>query len=159
MMYVNPSQAEKSLYHNFPPYLLSDIGSVDRTELLLCELPDRRVTSRFLTLEERSESGTKSIVVSASGPNAIAFRAMSERILRLVVSRRPVAHQPYPEQAPSYLLAYVTELLECGHSQDVHFSEGVENLTAKRRVCHECAVTKKKPSASVRFPALKREAM
>ncbi len=61
-------------------------------------------------------------------------------VLRLVVSRKPVAFCQHPERedALNFLLAYVVETLECGHRVEHFFNPPVEALIAKRRRCSEC---------------------
>ena len=61
-------------------------------------------------------------------------------VLRLVVSRKPVAvcHFPEREDALQFLGAYVVETLECGHRVDQFFNPPVEPLIAKRRRCAQC---------------------
>ena len=109
------------------------------------------------TLERPSADRPEVKIATPAEPTKLHFRAMAERILRVVRSRRPKAFQVNP-QDPNYLLAYVTEKLECGHEQDVQFIENVEPLIAKHRSCQECAaLNKKKPSQSVR-PGQKRQA-
>lgn len=162
MLYVNPvANVSQRLIISGYQVLCKTAASVDRAELLLCELPQtQRVTSRYIRLTERSSSGESSIVISPSSPDSLTFRTVAARLLRLVVSRRPVALQPCPESAPSYLTAYVVETLECGHSQDYHFIEGAENLTAKRRLCIECnSLHRKKPQSSVRVAPQAKEAL
>jgi hypothetical protein len=76
-------------------------------------------------------------------------------VLRLVVSRKPVACCLYPERedALSFLSAYVTETLECGHKIDQFFNPPVEPLIAKRRRCVKC-----RPLNVIEFPARNRDA-
>lgn len=61
-------------------------------------------------------------------------------VLRLVVSRKPVAYCLYPERedALNFLGAYVVETLECGHRVEQFFNPPVEALIAKRRRCAKC---------------------
>ena len=121
-----------SSLHKFSLYLLSDTES--------------DVAARVLTLTDRSGNVTKSIVVSAAEPDSAKFRAMT-RALRLVTLRVPKAHMPYAH-VPDYLLAYVTETLECGHQLD--FFPTSDPLIARRRNCPECAaLSQKKPVQSV----------
>lgn len=65
---------------------------------------------------------------------------MQKSVLRLVVSRKPVAHCLYPERedALNFLNAYVVETLECGHTLPQFFNPPVESLIAKRRRCAKC---------------------
>ena len=65
----------------------------------------------------------------------------ANNVLRLVVSRKPVAYCFYPERedALNFLGAYVVETLECGHQVDHFFNPPVEPLIAKRRRCVKCA--------------------
>lgn len=64
----------------------------------------------------------------------------AKNVLRLVVSRKPVAYSMHPgrEDALNFLDAYVTETLECGHQLDQFFNPPVEPLIAKRRRCAKC---------------------
>ena len=64
----------------------------------------------------------------------------AKAVLRLVVSRKPVAHCLHPERedALNFLSAYVVETLECGHSVEHFFNPPVDPLSAKRRRCAEC---------------------
>jgi hypothetical protein len=55
-----------------------------------------------------------------------------------VVSRKPHAFYR-DENNKDYLFVYVTETFECGHSEDFHFLDDAEPLTARRRVCHACS--------------------
>ena len=129
MAQATQNTAKVSGLHNFSRYLLSDAVPTTSPSV------DRPDTKLYL----------------APAKTKVPFRAMVERVLRVVTSRKPKAFQPNPEQAPSYLVAYVTETLECGHKLDVNFIENVEPLIAKRRSCQECAtLNKKKPSQSVR---------
>jgi hypothetical protein len=57
-----------------------------------------------------------------------------------VVSRKPHAFYR-DEKNKDYLIAYVTETFECGHSEDFNFLDEGEPLTAKRRLCHACSGT------------------
>jgi hypothetical protein len=93
-----------------------------------------------------------------------ALMPPSKSVLRLVVSRKPVACCLYPERkdALNFLSAYVVETLECGHQVEQFFNPPVEALIAKRRRCGECneagnvieiAAGKKKPPVSVEIPA------
>jgi hypothetical protein len=70
-------------------------------------------------------------------------------VLRLVISRKPVACCLYPERedALNFLSAYVVETLECGHQTDQFFNPPVESLIAKRRRCVKC-----RPNV-IEFPA------
>ena len=61
-----------------------------------------------------------------------------------VVSRKPIAFCPNKKDR-NYLLAYVRETFECGHSQDYFFLEDVEPLTAKQRSCQKCFVIVRRP--------------
>lgn len=58
--------------------------------------------------------------------------------MQKVVRRRPVPHQPDPKGNPAYILVYIEETLECGHTLDV-FPGELEPLIARRRSCHQCA--------------------
>ena len=55
-----------------------------------------------------------------------------------VVSRRPHAFYR-DEKHKDYLIVYVTETFDCGHSEDFNFLDAAEPLTAKHRLCHECS--------------------
>lgn len=89
--------------------------------------------------------------------HSIDFRGASPRnpsmpqkaVLRLVVSRKPVAYCSFPERedALNFLGAYVVETLECGHKIDQFFIPPVEPLIAKRRRCAQCPVN------VIEFPA------
>jgi hypothetical protein len=70
-------------------------------------------------------------------------------VLRLVVSRKPIAicHFPEREDALNFLAAYVVETLECGHQVSQFFIPPLETLIAKRRRCAECPVN------VIEFPA------
>lgn len=67
-------------------------------------------------------------------------RTPSKSVLRLVVSRKPVACCLHPERADAlhFLRAHVVETLECGHRVEQFFNSPVEVLIAKRRRCAEC---------------------
>lgn len=69
-----------------------------------------------------------------------ALMPQGKSVLRLVVSRKPVAACLYPERedALNFLNAYVVETLECGHSVEMFFNPPVEALIAKRRRCMRC---------------------
>lgn len=64
----------------------------------------------------------------------------AQNVLRLVVSRKPVAFCQFPERedALDFLGAYVVETLECGHEVTHFFNPPVESLIAKRRRCGRC---------------------
>lgn len=64
----------------------------------------------------------------------------SKSVLRLVVSRKPVAYCLHPERADAlnFLRAHVVETLECGHRVEQFFNSPIEVLIAKRRRCAEC---------------------
>lgn len=138
-----------------PPAVL--LCEIDHSELILSDVNTREnVVARTLILTDSSGTETKSIIVSAASPDSAKFRAMSARVLRLVTLRVPKAHMPHAH-VPSYLLAYVTETLECGHTLD--FFPVADPLIARRRNCPQCAdVSQKKPVQSVRFPARNKEA-
>jgi hypothetical protein len=75
----------------------------------------------------------------------------SQCALRLVTLRTPKAHRPH-DHVPDYILVYVVETLECGHSLTV-YPQG-DPLIAKRRLCPACeelisALPPKKPCKSV----------
>jgi hypothetical protein len=75
----------------------------------------------------------------ASPRNAAMCPAKS--ILRLVVSRQPVAYCTQPERGKyvlDFLSAYVIETLECGHQVEQFFNPPIEPLIAKRRRCVKC---------------------
>jgi hypothetical protein len=86
--------------------------------------------------------------------NEVQVRLMPNlRLLRLVIQRKPIPFMPYPKN-PQYLLAYCTELLECGHQVD--FFPQADPLIARRRSCPDCAaLPQKKPVQSVRSAARK----
>lgn len=73
----------------------------------------------------------------------------SARALRLVTLRTPKAYRPHAH-VPDYLLCYVVETLECGHTLTVYPQS--DPLIARRRACSECepsSLPQKKPSVSV----------
>jgi hypothetical protein len=78
----------------------------------------------------------------------------AKAILKRVVHRKPVPYMPHATE-PQYLLCYVVETLECGHSVTVY--PQADPLIAPRRRCQECGGNlvvmegTRKPSASVRF--------
>ena len=79
----------------------------------------------------------------------------SQRCLRLVTLRTPKAHRPH-DHVPEYLLCYVVETLECGHTLTVY--PQADPLIARRRVCHECeslvsSLPPEKSPHSVQVPA------
>jgi hypothetical protein len=55
-----------------------------------------------------------------------------------VIARKPRAFHS-DEKNKAYLIASVTETFECGHSEDFHFLDDAEWLTARRRLCHACS--------------------
>lgn len=57
--------------------------------------------------------------------------------LRKVVHRRPVPVRPY-DHVPEYLVCYVVETLECGHSLHI-FPQTGDPLVAKQRRCGSCS--------------------
>ena len=76
--------------------------------------------------------------------------------LRKVVYRRPEPFMPYPNE-PQYLVCFITETLECGHTLDV-FPQS-DPLIAVRRRCQECQdVVPKKLPQSVRFVDVRKRA-
>lgn len=58
------------------------------------------------------------------------------RFLRAVLERRPVSFCPHAH-IPEYRLTFYVERLACGH--EIHTFPQADPLTAKRRVCQECA--------------------
>ena len=79
-------------------------------------------------------------------PRALQF------IYQKVVRRKPVPFIPN-EKNPEYILCYVKEELECGHTIVVHPHDG-ETLTARKRSCHECSGF----IAGLKLPELKKKA-
>lgn len=84
--------------------------------------------------------------------------AAQQAVLRRVVHRKPIAHMPFAH-IPEYLLVYVVETLECGHTVDTY--PQCDALIAKYRRCKRCdemnlaaANVPKKPSASVKLPVV-----
>jgi len=79
--------------------------------------------------------------------------------LQRVVHRKPVPFMPH-EREPQYLLVYVVESLECGHTVTVY--PQADPLIAQRRRCLDCdggevEAAQKKPSASVRLVHLEKK--
>jgi len=112
-----------------------------------------RVVSRVFVLS--SKNRTEPFLPNSEHEQQVSSRLMpNPRSLRLVVFRKPIPYRPY-EHVPDYLLAYVIETLECGHSLTIYPGEH-EPLIAKRRACPECSgyygalpLTPKKPVQSV----------
>ena len=79
-----------------------------------------------------------------------ASMSPARNVLRLVVSRKPVAFCQFPgrEDALNFLAAYVVETLECGHVVHQFYNPPVDPLIAKRRRCSEC-----QPTNVMEFPA------
>ncbi len=99
----------------------------------------------------RSDSVTKPENAEPIDVAEITSRLMSgsDRPLRLVTLRTPKAYRPHAH-VPDYLLCYVVETLECGHTLTVY--PQADPLIARRRACSECepaSLPQKKPSASV----------
>lgn len=97
-----------------------------------------------------------------------AFMPPAKSVLRLIVSRKPVAVCLYPERedALNFLTAHVIETLECGHKVETFFNPPIESLIAKRRRCRKCdeaekvieiKAGKKKPPVSVKIPPAERK--
>lgn len=113
--------------------------------------------SLFLYRLARSVFVTKSAEISADDISEISSGLMEKtsRALRLVIRREPKPYRPH-ESEPAYLLCYVIEQLECGHSLTVY--PQADPLIAKRRLCQKCqglleALPPKKPASSVRLKA------
>ena len=86
---------------------------------------------------------------------------MPKFAMRRVVFRKPVPFMPHVRE-PKYLLVYVIETLECGHTLRV-FPQS-DPLIARARHCQSCdedEVTPidvpKKPPESVRLPIVERK--
>lgn len=130
------------LYHNFPPYLLSDID--DLSDLLLCELS----RSNFVTNPTNSLA-VRGFVVSHTAN-------VPRNPLRSITARTPVFLDLY--NSGTEKLAYYVDTLICGHQQMV-FDFDSPDTGHKRHRCAECAqaaaLPQKKSVQSV--PAEKKE--
>lgn len=79
---------------------------------------------------------------------------VAQYIYQKVIRRKPVPYQPSPKH-PEYMLCFVEEELECGHTVTIHPHQN-ERLVARTRNCHECSgwfgglKLPKKPTESVK---------
>lgn len=135
MISVTPNPTGAATLHNFSGYLLSDIES--SIDVSFPSLGRAEAVALFLYKLGRSVFVTK----TASCPDIdfaeVSSRLMSgsQRALRLVTLRTPKAYRPH-DHVPEYLLVYVVETLECGHTLTV-YPQG-DPLIAKRRICRAC---------------------
>lgn len=102
-----------------------------------------------------SASNARCVVVGVPGasPQDANNLTPAKAVLRRVLHRRPVPFMPHAH-VPEYLLCFIVETLECGHTVDVYPPD--DPLIAVRRRCHACDSGKvveidapKKPAVSV----------
>jgi hypothetical protein len=100
----------------------------------------------------RASNSASAVGVRGASPEAHAMPAKA--VLQRVVHRKPVPYMPHAH-VPEYLLCYVIETLECGHTVTVY--PQADPLIAPRRRCAHCDDGKviaidaaKRPCVSVR---------
>lgn len=154
---LNPS--EPTILHNSAEYQLSDTSQV-----IDVSFPSvGRAGAVALFLYKLAHSVTEDTVRCDLSEVGSSLMSGSQRSLRLVTLRTPKAHRPH-DHVPEYILIYVVETLECGHTLTVYPQS--DPLIAKRRFCHECqgllnssSLPQKKPSTSVAVDGRRKQAV